>query len=75
MRCCGTGKKGRFARGFVPSDPEPFPSRPIKTYLLKFAGFYPRIVSSQTPRRNNSLGDETIFSFSSRRPETFADYQ
>ncbi|MFZ1968918.1 MAG: hypothetical protein WAU79_17675, partial [Bradyrhizobium sp.] len=49
--------------------------RPTKIYLLKFAGFLPPIVSSQAPRRNNFLSDETIFSFWCRRPETFADYQ
>jgi RNA polymerase sigma-70 factor, ECF subfamily len=33
------------------------------------------IVSSPAPRQNNSPGDETIFRFWRRHPETFANYQ
>jgi hypothetical protein len=51
------------------ADPQP------KIYLIQIAGFSFSNVSSPGLRRNNSPAHETIFRFSCRRPETFADYQ
>jgi hypothetical protein len=40
---------------------------------IEIADFSTRIVSSSWPPRNNSPANETIFRFSRRHPETFAD--